>query len=119
MDEQHRKLIDLINKMYRVMRKEETTATIEEVLDEMGKYAAHHLREEEALLQANNYEEFAEHSAGHQSYLNKMTELLAEWKTGDADTAKDIYTFLRKWWMDHIVVEDQKYGVFLKGKGVV
>ena len=55
MDEQHRKLIELINMMYHVMRKEEGPEKIDTVLDEMSVYASSHLREEEALLQANGY----------------------------------------------------------------
>lgn len=120
MDNQHRNLLDLINRMYRIMRKVEVAGTIEEVLDGMADYSIHHLREEESLLQANGYAEFDEHCASHQIYLDKMEQFMAEWNTGDDKEAvvKEMYAFLRKWWLDHIVEEDRKYGEYLKEKGV-
>lgn len=120
MDKQHRQLLDLINKMYRIMRKVEVIGTVEAVLDEMAEYASNHLREEEDLLRANGYAEFDEHCASHQSYLDTLGELMAVWGKGDEEeeAVKEIYLFLRRWWLGHIVAEDRKYGDFLKSKGV-
>jgi hemerythrin len=118
MDEQHRKLIELINNMYHVMRKEEGPEKIDTVLDEMSVYASSHLREEEALLQANGYPEFENHLTLHKKYLQKVEELRVEWDNDKISGPKNIYSFLRQWWLGHIVEEDQKYGSFLTEKGV-
>lgn len=118
MDEQHQKLIELINKLYRVIRKEESSDSIKEVLDEMNKYAAKHLKEEEAILRTNDYPDYANHIATHQNYLDKLEKLMAEAKEENEAAVNDTYVFLRQWWMGHIVAEDQKYGDFLKSKGV-
>ncbi len=118
MDEQHRKLIDLINTMYRVMRKDEGPEQIDTVLKEMSEYASGHLRDEEALLQENGYTDFDSHLALHKEYLIKMEELREEWDKDKTSGAQNIYTFLRQWWLGHIVEEDQKYGPFLTEKGV-
>lgn len=118
MDEQHRKLIDLINTMYRVMRKDEGPEQIDTVLKEMSEYASGHLRDEEALLQENGYTDFDSHLALHKEYLTKMEELREEWDKDKTSGAQNIYTFLRQWWLGHIVEEDQKYGPFLTEKGV-
>lgn len=117
MDEQHRKLIELINTMYRVMRKEEGEDSIDAVLDEMSEYASNHLRDEEALLQENGYTDFDNHLALHKEYLRKMEELRAEWGKDKTSGAKNIYSFLRHWWLGHIVEEDRRYGLFLTEKG--
>lgn len=118
MDEQHQKLIELINKLYRVIRKEESSDSIKEVLDEMNKYAAKHLKEEEAILRTNDYPDYANHIATHQNYLDKLEKLMVEAKEENEAAVNDTYVFLRQWWMGHIVAEDQKYGEFLKSKGV-
>ena len=116
MDEQHQKLIELINKLYKVLRKEETNESVNMVQDEMEKYAKQHLQQEEALLESNGYPEFADHVTMHQSYLDKLKTLTTESENEVA--IKDTYAFLRQWWIEHIVTEDKKYGEFLKSKGV-
>ncbi|MBE0582777.1 MAG: hemerythrin family protein [Desulfofustis sp.] len=118
MDVQHQKLIELINKLYKVIRKEESSASIKEVLNEMTKYAEQHLQDEEAMLKTNDYPDFASHSASHQGYRDKLKTLLAESKNEEDAAVKETYAFLRQWWKGHIVAEDQKYGEFLKAKGV-
>lgn len=117
MDEQHQQLIGLINSMYRVLRKEESIDTIEPILDEMAAYAKKHLGDEEALLQKHGFADLEEHRNFHKSYQEKVTALLREWEQQDEKTAKNIYTFLRQWWLQHIVEEDKKYGPFLMEAG--
>lgn len=117
MDVQHQKLIDLINTLYKMIRNQESSDQINEVLDKMNKYAEIHLQEEESLLEKNDYPELSNHIEFHQSYREKVKTLIAESKKGNETIIKDTYTFLRKWWMDHIVTIDRKYGEFLKSKG--
>lgn len=118
MDMQHRKIIELINKLYKVIRKEEPSGSIEEILDEMAKYAEKHLKEEEAILKTNDYPELANHIAAHQRYLDRLKTLMPDSKKEKEAAAKDVYVFLRHWWVEHIVAEDRKYGDFLRSKGV-
>jgi len=118
MDEQHHKLISLINTMYRVLRQKEDHGSVERVLIEMSDYAKIHLSEEEALLQEKGFAGYEEHLLLHNNYLKKTEELTEEWGEKDESAANKIYSFLRQWWLEHIVEEDQKYGAFLKEKGV-
>lgn len=116
MDNQHRKIIDLINDLYKKIRKEESYGSVQDVLAEMMKYAEEHFEAEENLLKANGFKDFDEHISKHQSYRERLTALMAE-STNDPDAAvKSTYGFLRQWWMGHIVDEDKKYGEFLKSK---
>jgi hemerythrin len=116
MDVQHQILIELINILYKVIRKEKSSEVINEVLNEMTKYAENHLLKEEALLAANGYPDLDNHIDIHQGYLDKMKTLMAESKK--ENQATDTYLFLRQWWMGHIVAVDKKYGEFLQTKGV-
>jgi len=118
MDTQHRKLIELINELYKALRKEESHDSIENVLIEMTTYAEKHLQAEEGILEANGYHDLSNHIAIHQSYRNKLKTLMDESKNDQEAALQDTYNFLRQWWMGHIVAEDQKYGEFLKSKGI-
>ena len=116
MDVQHQILIELINILYKVIRKEKSSEVINEVLSEMTKYAENHLLKEEAFLATNGYPDLDNHMDIHQGYLDKMKTLMAESKK--ENQATNIYLFLRQWWMGHIVAVDKKYGEFLQSKGV-
>ena len=118
MDMQHQKLIELINDLYKVLRKEKSNELIEDVLVEMTTYAEKHLQVEEGILEANGYPDVASHVTIHQSYRDQLTTLMAESKQDHEAAVKNTYAFLRQWWMGHIVAEDKKYGEFLKSKGV-
>ncbi len=118
MDQQHRKLIELINRLYKIIRKKESVESIHEIMGEMTKYSENHLQEEEGILKSNGYPDFASHVAIHQDYLDKMKTLLAASEEDIESSVQETYAFLRHWWMDHIISEDKKYGEFLKSKGV-
>jgi hemerythrin len=118
MDNQHRTIIELINELYKNIRQEESSRSVEDVLADMMKYAEEHLLAEENLLKTNDFPDYVEHMSKHQSYRERLTALMVE-STNDPDAAvKSTYAFLRQWWMGHIVDEDKKYGEFLTGKGV-
>ena len=118
MDMQHQRLIELINELYKELRKKESYESIENILAEMTKYAEKHLQMEEGILEANDYPDFANHIAIHQGYRDQLTTLLAESKRDQKTAVNNTYLFLRQWWMGHIVTEDKKYGDFLKSKGI-
>lgn len=112
MDEQHKKLIEIINKLYLALRDKESQTIIQDVLEEMNTYAEQHFRQEEVLLKESNYPEYENHVASHQSYRDKLKTLIGDSKKEETQV-QEVYTFLRHWWMDHIVGEDKKYGEFL------
>lgn len=118
MDDQHRKIIDLINELYKKIRREDTHGSVQEVLVEMMKYAEEHLQAEEKLLKINEFHDYDEHISKHVIYRERLKALMAESQNDPDAAVKSTYTFLRQWWMGHIVEEDKKYGEFLKGKGV-
>lgn len=118
MDIQHHNLIDLINDLYKVIVKKSSIDSIQTVLYEMTKYAENHLEEEEALLKKTDYPNFSDHIAIHKNYRKMLKKLMNRVEKDKKSAVQDTYTFLRQWWIGHIVAEDQKYGKHLTQKGV-
>ena len=116
MDEQHHKLISLINQLYKVMRSDRAQTSVSEVLGEMTAYADLHFHEEEKLLKKKSYPEFDSHVALHQNYREKMEVFTKESEEGEGAQVQAMYTFLRKWWMEHIIAEDKLYGEHLSSE---
>ncbi|WP_163339581.1 bacteriohemerythrin [Desulfopila sp. IMCC35008] len=109
MDLQHKLIIELINKLYNMIRQEESSTMIAEILEEMKIYAEEHFREEESLLETHKYPALSEHRDQHQVYREKLQDLLIN----NDEAIMDTYTFLRKWWTEHIMNEDKQYSEFL------
>lgn len=118
MDDQHKQLIQLVNKLYMILRDKEGVEDLDAILQEMSDYAEYHLRDEETLLETHGYAGLDTQKTSHQEYYEVMDQLLTEMETDKYQAAQKIYVFLRKWWIDHIVGEDKKYSEFLKEKGV-
>jgi|WetSurMetagenome_2_1015567.scaffolds.fasta_scaffold642911_2 hemerythrin len=118
MDAQHQRLIGLVNQMFRIMRNQEDDDALDSILGEMSNYAEKHLKDEEALLREHSYPDLIEQESDHAKYLEQMQAMFSHLEKDRKATAQEIYTFLRFWWINHIVGIDQKYGPFLKEKGV-
>jgi len=110
MDQQHKKLIELVNTMYRVLRDKKESSIVEDVLKEMKEYAVSHFKDEEALMKEQGFEGLEEHAGLHLQYATRMEKFMEEFEKDPETTAKEIYKFLRQWWIEHIMEEDKAYG---------
>lgn len=110
MDAQHKQLIDLINTMYRVMRNMEDADAVDGVINAMLNYAERHFRDEEIFLRTSYYPHLDQHASLHQEYRLQMEKFMEEYEKNPREVTKEIYAFLRKWWLEHIVREDKLYG---------
>lgn len=81
-DQQHRKLVDIINLLYETLHpatgKDELHALVDVLhkkataINNMLEYAIKHFRYEEKLLQENNYPEYDEHKRQHESFTSQV-----------------------------------------------
>lgn len=83
-------------------------------MSEISDYSRYHLEYEESLLQEINYSEFTEHKALHFEYLEKTKEYSLKSYSSNSEVTSEILVFLKKWWLNHILVEDMKYKEFIK-----
>lgn len=116
MDKQHKKLIDIINKLFKSFKEGNAQNIFDDILNEMIEYANFHLNSEEKLLFKYDYPEKEKHEQLHQSFRNKIGELKQMMKNGSQDAHYKLIEYLKKWWSNHILVEDMKYSEFLSEK---
>ncbi len=118
MDEQHEQLIGMINQLYSMIRGNSTQVEINEIIDSCIDYAKNHLDDEENLLKEHKYPDLADQLSSHELFTDTITQMRERQKDEPEEVTQEIYTYLRKWWIDHIVGEDKLYGPFLNEKGV-
>ena len=117
-DQQHKKLIDLINALHDAMAKGQAKDVLGKILGELITYCASHFAMEEKLFDQYGYPDAADHKDKHQKMTSKVLALQMQYDQGKAMMTLEVMEFLQQWLDKHILGTDMKYAPFLKGKGV-
>ena len=118
LDEQHQKLLALINELHEAMRQGQGQAIVQDTLRQLATYTVTHFRAEEELLRKANYPGLAEHRAEHQKYVARVNEFAEDLKAGRNTSSIAVLGFLKDWLAEHILRTDRSYAAFLSAKGV-
>ena len=117
-DQQHRKLVGLINQLATAVDYSTGKEFEQDALDELVDYTKTHFSYEEGLMETNGYPDFEAHKTQHREMIRKVEEVLAEYEK-DPDTAMDnAKSYLQGWLINHINGTDKQYSSFLIDKGV-
>ena len=117
-DQQHKKLLNLINQLQTAVDYSTGEQFEREALDELVDYTKTHFTYEEGLMRDNDYPDFEPHKAQHEKMFKKVGEVLAEYEK-DHDTAmSNAAEYLKEWLINHINGTDKEYSSYLIGKGV-
>ncbi len=117
-DQQHKKLLNLINQLQTAVDYSTGEQFEREALDELVDYTKTHFTYEEGLMRDNDYPDFEPHKAQHEKMFEKVREVLAEYEQ-DQDTAMaNVAEYLKDWLINHINGTDKEYSSYLIGKGV-
>ena len=117
-DQQHKKLVNLINQLQTAVDYSTGEEFEREALDELVNYTKTHFTFEEGLMKDNDYPDYEPHKAQHEKMIKEVEKVLAMYEE-DHDTAMDnAVKFLKDWLIKHINGTDKQYSSFLIGKGV-
>lgn len=115
-DEQHKKLIDIINKTHDSMKKGQGRTILNQVLGELIEYTQKHFAEEERAFDKHGYPKKEEHLFEHRDLIRQVGEMKKKMDDSDLFVPVEFMEMLRKWLSKHILETDRQYGPFLKGK---
>ncbi|QPJ62591.1 MAG: bacteriohemerythrin [Candidatus Nitronauta litoralis] len=118
-DNHHKRLINLINDVYRGIMLGHTEGSIHQTLDELVSFTQKHFAYEERLFGDHSYPDRDAHKAKHEELLSQVGDLANRYKSGEAGVGTRMMTFLKDWLVQHIMGTDQQYTSFLNNKGVV
>ncbi|MBF0107757.1 MAG: bacteriohemerythrin [Magnetococcales bacterium] len=117
-DADHRKLVDMANKLHSVMSSGQSGKMVHELLLELGEYAKFHFSREEDLFHKFHYPATETHIKIHRNLEAQLAGVVAQFEQGDFSVAIDLLTLLKAWLTQHIMEVDHAYAPFLKEKGV-
>src|ERR1017187_300203 len=114
LDAQHRHLIELLGELVKCTHSAEPGGFAPTALTEMNRYAEQHLQREELVLRVRGYPGYTEHKAEHDAYRKKVASLQVHSDRRDLGTR--IANFLAEWWRFHILISDQRYARYFRGR---
>lgn len=119
-DDQHKKLFNLINILCDAMREGRDNDVLGRVLSELIDYTVYHFDTEERLFKKHGYPEYKHHKKEHDNLTRQAVELRDKFNSdGYGMLSLEVLIFLKDWMKNHVMVTDKKYASFLNGKGVV
>ena len=111
-DDDHKHLIAIINRLFDEIEKHDEIENIEGVFKELEDYTVYHFEREEALMMADCFkykdrESMDHHLSQHRQFVESIPELKERLLTDSSkETAIAIVDFLAHWLIEHIIVED-------------
>ncbi len=118
LDEQHKKLVSLINNLHDAMTKGKGKEIMGKILNELADYTDYHFKTEEKLLEKHAYPDYAKQKSAHDSFTKKVLDLKDRYHKGQTTISVEVMNLLSDWLKDHILRLDKAYGPFLNEKGV-
>ncbi len=117
-DEEHKKLIGIINKTIHAKEHCDNKKELMEVLGEMTEYALEHFKTEEDYMNKFNYPEYHSHSEEHNDFLTKTLAFSDRVVKGEYHVSNELIEYLKQWIVHHIQVTDKKYEDCFKRNGL-
>ncbi len=108
-DEEHKKLIGILNKAIFTKEHNDNPEEIKEVLREMTNYALTHFKTEETYMKEFNYPEYQDHKEEHRHFSTAIIAYHDKVIKDDSQIANMIIEYLKWWLVNHIQVTDKKY----------
>ncbi len=109
LDEQHKGLIQLINRLG-------GGASVPVVLDELQTYVDEHFRDEERMMEDAGYPDLTAHKLQHAAFEEWLEASRQACRSGEVvGLLRDsISSYLKTWLINHILVSDKAYSSHLK-----
>ena len=116
-DNQHKKLIRIINDLYESRLYQNEYADLEHILDNLYDYIDYHFETEEHYMAKCRFEGIDAHIKEHKDFLKKIITFRNEFESGNYNISEDVYQFLKEWLVNHILYSDRQYMKALKEHG--
>jgi hemerythrin len=118
MDDQHKKLIDLINQLHDAMKTGQASKEAGTILKGLVDYTHYHFTAEEKYLEKESYPALLTQQKMHKVFIAQIEQYQVDIVNKSLTIGVKMNQFLKDWLMTHIVNEDKKYGKFMNDKGL-
>jgi hemerythrin len=115
MDEHHRTLFKLIDRLNDAVLEKNEYELVGEVLGSLLDYTKMHFAAEEHLMQKADFPGLEQHKKAHDRLVAQVQELQRRHKGGDSKVTTEISQFMMKdWLLSHILGMDELYAPYFR-----
>lgn len=119
LDEDHKKLIGIVNELHDGILAGKSREALGLVLDRLVQYTKTHFGREEELFSKTKYPEAAAHKKEHDELLKKAGELQQRYNEGATSMLSlETMGLLKGWLSHHISGNDKAYSAHLHSHGI-
>lgn len=118
-DDEHRKYIDIINRLQDAFFSKEVIDTTDvqlSILKELLEFTKYHCSNEEKRMTEIQYPEAQKHWRLHKDFENSAYEKYRRLTRGDCVLNSELLAFIKGWLFEHVLKEDQKFVKYLQEK---
>ena len=117
LDQQHRRLLELINKLSGIDPETKDKKKIFSVLNALAEYAQAHFDSEESYLSKYEYPNLAQQQREHVAFTAEVFRLAQKLEQAEPGIHSEVINFTKDWYISHILGTDREYIDFLLSKG--
>lgn len=111
-DEQHQRLLDLINGLWDATVRGLPAAQLLSHVAELERYTVYHFTDEEGAMRAAGYPRLDAHCKAHQGFVQRISDEKKRVLT-EGNITLDLVRFLQEWLLNHIAVQDKHYASYV------
>lgn len=117
-DDEHKTLIGMINKLHESGRRQGNDETVTDLITEMTDYFHYHFESEEKEMRKYDYPDYSEHCAEHEEFVERVIAFCSEDLSQSKRVVEEMGAYLGEWLIHHVLVTDMKYKPFFQEKGL-
>jgi len=118
MDQQHKRLIALINELNDAMSVGKGRDALQKIVDDLVAYTTTHFRAEEKYFARFEYPDTFNHRREHVVFIKTVVGYRDRIANGDMPLTTEVMKFLSNWLKTHIQGTDKKYSQFFNDRGL-
>jgi len=113
-DNQHKKLFEIANDFHTALEDNKGKEFLFEILNSLIHYTEEHFRDEEEIMEMAGYPavDIESHKKNHEQLVRDIFGLHQGFTNSEEKTTHELEIFLNNWIIQHILLEDKKYGPF-------
>jgi len=117
-DTQHKKLVDILNKLDENLAERSDHHIIEGLLKELLDYTEYHFYAEEEYMCSHGYDEaeYIKHLLAHKEFVEQIEKEVKECSINPEKVSNELLGFLVQWLLNHILLSDKNMVNELEGK---
>ncbi len=109
-DDQHKKLVDLLNQLDESLNIEGDTHIVIKLLDELVEYTKFHFKDEEKFMERHEYNEkdYQAHLQVHQQFIDQINKAQKACQSDSDKVTDELLDYLVQWLINHILLTDKQ-----------